>query len=141
MLSKTALSAVKAFSILAGLPEGERLGAAAIAERIDAGANYLGKLLQALAREGLVESQKGLGGGFRLARSASTISLYDVVEPVDRVSRWDGCFMGRSECSRESPCAVHDRWAAVREAYLTFLKETTISDLTQRKGLSVSIPR
>src|SRR3990172_1454146 len=124
MISKTALSVVKALAFLAEQPEGTHVGAATIADKIGAGQNYLGKVLQSLTREGLVESQKGLWGGFRLARDPKQISLYDVVEPIDQVSRWGGCFMGSPQCTAENQCAVHERWGAVRDAYLAFLKET-----------------
>jgi len=129
MLSKTALSALKAFAALAKLPVGEHAGANILAESVNTGKNYLGKLLQSLAGEGLLYSQKGLGGGFRLARDPKEISLFDVVDPIDHVGKWEGCFMGREECNSESPCAVHDRWKGVREPYLKFLRETKISDL------------
>lgn len=135
MISKSALQAIRALSLLAELPEGAHEGAAAIAEKIGARGNYLGKLLQALTHEGLVTSQKGLGGGFRLARPAHAISLFDVVDPIDQVSRWSGCFMGRPKCSSENPCAIHHRWLEVREAYLQLLKETSIADLVDRVPL------
>ncbi len=134
MLSKTALSAVKAFVALAELPSGEHLGAAAIADQTDAGPNYLGKLLKSLSKTGLLESQKGFGGGFRLGRDPSRISLFEVVEPIDHVSRWDGCFMGKGTCDERSPCAVHDRWKKVRQAYLEFLNATTIADLATKSS-------
>ncbi len=133
MISKTALSVIKALTYLAEQPVGTRVGAAAIAEKTGAGQNYLGKILQSLTREGLVESQKGLWGGFKLARDPHTISLYDVVEPIDQVNRWEGCFMGRDSCGSGSPCPVHHRWGAVRDAYIAFLKETTIADLVVKR--------
>ncbi|MCA9413181.1 MAG: Rrf2 family transcriptional regulator [Candidatus Omnitrophica bacterium] len=135
MLSKTAVNALRAFTVLADLPVGSHAGARAIAEKIDAGQNYLGKLLQSMVDEGLVVSQKGMGGGFRLNRKPEEITIFDVVEPIDHVSRWDGCFMGRDSCTETNPCAAHDRWKAIRTDYLTFLKETTLSDLN-RKGES-----
>lgn len=128
MLSKTALSAVKALAALAELPDGKYEGAASVAERIGAPQNYLAKQLKALGRIGLVESQKGLNGGFRLGRPARKISLFDVVEPIDQVSKWDGCFLGGS-CHGDTPCAVHKRWEAVRRAYLGFLTNTSIMEL------------
>src|SRR5262245_28197047 len=97
MITKSGVHAVRAMVALAKLPEDTYAGAARIAKEIGAPQNYLGKLLQALAREGLVESQKGLGGGFRLARTPRRISLLDVVEPIEHVSRWSGCILGRPE--------------------------------------------
>jgi Rrf2 family protein len=122
---------------LAQVPEGTYAGAAAIAKEINAPQNYLGKLLQSLSREGLVQSQKGLGGGFRLARPAQSISLLEVVEPIEHISRWSGCILGRSQCSDESPCAIHHRWKQVRDAYLRLLKQTTIADLVAKGELAL----
>jgi Rrf2 family transcriptional regulator, iron-sulfur cluster assembly transcription factor len=107
MISKSGIHAINALSALAGLaPEAYR-GTADLAEQIDAPRNYLGKLLKMLAEHGLLDSQKGKGGGFRLARPPEDVSLYDVIEPIDHVSRWDGCFLGQSRCSGEASCAAH----------------------------------
>lgn len=129
MVSKTALQAIRALAYLADLPPGAHAGAGAIAEQIDARGNYLGKLLQSLTHEGLVVSQKGVGGGFRLARKPESIRLYDIVNPIDHVGRWTGCFFGRKDCSAASPCPMHERWGEVRDAYLRLLRETSVADL------------
>jgi Rrf2 family protein len=135
MLSKTGLNATLALALLSRLQPGEYAGAIIIAKKIGAPQNYLGKLLKSLATVGLVESQKGFGGGFRLARNARSISLYDVVEPLERVSRWNGCFFGGGTCKGESPCSVHQRWKSVRQKYLQFLQETTVADIADEKTL------
>ena len=129
MLSRTAIHAVRALSQLGSLPAGTYAGAAELAASIDAPRNYLGKLLQNLVATGILESRKGAGGGFRLARPAESISLYDVVEPIDRVSSWQGCFLGHVTCSDDQPCCVHSKWGELRDQYLAFLSETTIAEL------------
>jgi Rrf2 family protein len=129
MLGKTGLHAIKALAVLASADGDAYVGAAAIAARIHAPGNYLGKLLQTLARIGLVEGRKGLQGGFRLGRKADQISLYDVAEPIERVSRWRGCFLTHGECRSDRPCRAHDGWAVVRDTYVKFLQETTIQDV------------
>lgn len=129
MITKTSVHALLAMVELAELPPDTYQGASDIARRIGAPANYLGKLLQSLVIEGLVESRKGFGGGFRLAKPATQITLFDVVEPLEQVSRWNGCFLGRGTCSTANPCPVHLRWEVLRNGYLQFLKETTISEL------------
>ncbi len=133
MISRTGIHAATALASLAALEPGEFAGSVAIAREIGAPQNYLGKLLNVLAGEGLVQSQKGFGGGFRLARRADKISLYDVVEPLDRVSRWGDCFLQGGKCKPDNPCAVHSRWKTIRDEYLKFLKETTIEDLAQKR--------
>ena len=129
MISKTAVHAALALALMSKLKPGEYAGAAQIAKEIGAPQNYLGKLLKSLAENGLLESQKGFGGGFRLARSPKEISLYDVVEPIDKVSRWGNCFLGGGSCNPEAPCAVHDHWKKIRRDYLKFLNDTTIATL------------
>ena len=129
MLSRSGIHAVRALVALAELPPGEFKGAGALAEMTSAPPNYLGKLLQTLSRSGLVESQKGLGGGFRLARPAADITMFDVIEAIDDVSRWYNCLFGGEGCSETNPCAVHDRWVQVREEYLTMLRDTRLVDM------------
>ena len=136
MLSKSGIHAVRALIVLAELPRGTHAGAASIAERIQAPRNYLGKILQQLSREGVVVSQKGLGGGFRLARGPKDISLLDIVDPIEQIERWSGCILGRETCSDENPCPIHDGWKSVKEAYMRLLSDTTLADLVvQQKGM------
>ncbi len=135
MLSKTGIHAVRAMVALARLRGGGYVGAGKIAQEIGAPQNYLSKLLKALSEEGLVESQKGLGGGFRLVGDPKTISLYDIVEPIERIGRWSGCILGWPECSEVNPCAMHHRWKAVRNSYLQMLKQTTIAELVTKGEL------
>ena len=133
MLSKSGIHAVRALIVLAELPKGTYAGAVSVAERIGAPKNYLGKILQQLSREGLVESQKGLGGGFRLARDPSRISLLDVLQPIEPIHHWSGCILGQATCSEENPCPIHDHWKTVKEGYLRLLTDTSIGDLVVRQ--------
>jgi Rrf2 family protein len=130
MLSKSGVHAVRALVVLAELPVGQYQGAGVIATRTGAPRNYLGKILQLLSRRHLVESQKGLGGGFRLARDPRSISLFDIIEAIEDVGRWNECILGRPTCTDVNPCQVHDSWGSVRDAYLALLKNTKIVDLT-----------
>jgi DNA-binding IscR family transcriptional regulator len=58
------------------------------------------------------------------------------------LNRWEGCVLGRERCSADDPCAAHDRWADLRDAYLKLLAETTLGDVTrkQTKGSPISRP-
>jgi Rrf2 family protein len=132
VISRTGLYAVRAMVALAKLAPGKFGGAAYIARTVGAPENYLGKLLKILAREGLVESQKGLGGGFRLARDPRQISLFDVVEPIEQLSRWSGCILGRNECSDDNSCPIHEQWKKVRGNYMRMLTTTTIAQLAAK---------
>jgi Rrf2 family protein len=129
MISNSSRHAIWASIELAALPAGEFAGAADLAERTGAPANYLGKLLQALAIAGVLESRKGPRGGFRLARPAASISLFTIVDALSDLGPWSGCILGLPTCSTGTACPLHDGWAALREAYLKLLSETSLSDL------------
>lgn len=131
MLTKTSKQVINALVKLAKLEEGEWLGVGAIAQQIKVPQNYLGKMLQSFVVAGLVVSQKGLGGGFRLAKDPKEISLFDVVEPIENVDVWSGCALGLKKCSDKNACAVHFKWKSVKEQYLSFLKKTTIASLVK----------
>jgi Rrf2 family protein len=129
MISRTSLHVVKALRHLARLPKGTYAGAGTIAVAIDAPQNYLSKQLQLLARNGMVESRRGSGGGFRLNRDPSEITLYEVVSSIEDVEVWTRCLLGQKDCSDEDPCALHAKWSSVREQYLALLRTTTIAEV------------
>lgn len=131
MLTKTSKQVVNALIEMAKLPEGEYLGVGAIAQKIDAPQNYLGKMLQLLVATGIVASQKGSGGGFRLARPANAISLFEIVEPMENVTGWSVCALRNDRCSQKDACPVHDQWKTVKETYMNFLKQTKIADMVK----------
>lgn len=131
MISKTSTQVINALVELARLPEGQYEGVRSIAKKIRAPQNYLGKMLQYLCIHKIVISQKGLGGGFRLGRNPKSISLYEIVEPIENVSFWSECALGLKKCSDVTPCAIHHRWKAVRNAYYEFLKKTSVADLVK----------
>jgi len=131
MISKSGKYMLNALVLLALLPKDEYMGAGAIAEKIKAPGNYLGKLLQALSRKGILESRQGLGGGFRLLKLPGKITLFSVLDKIDTMESWESCFLGRETCSNSSPCAAHKKWAKVYATYMSFLKETTLEDICE----------
>lgn len=131
MINKSSLLAITALAELAQLSPGVCEGASSIARKIDAPANYLGKLLQSLASRGLILSQKGRGGGFRLKKKPKKISLLEVVAAMEDIDRWSNCFLGRKKCLDASPCRVHHQWKKVREANRMFLAKISLFDLNR----------
>ena len=127
MLSKTGIHAVRAMVVLAELPEGVYAGAVSIAEGIQAPRNYLGKLLQLLAREGLVESQKGMGGGFGWPAPATsrcwTWWSPSNTSAAGTAASWAGTYVRKRLLRHTSPLET------IREAYLELLRDTRLADL------------
>ncbi|MEA2670214.1 MAG: hypothetical protein QOG45_434, partial [Chloroflexota bacterium] len=92
-------------TVLAALPEGTALPAARLAEFHGVPAAYLAKHLQALSRAGIVTTEPGQRGGYRLARPPAETSLWDVVAAVDGIAPAFRC----TEIRRRGPAALPDR--------------------------------
>lgn len=131
MFGRTADYALRALLFLArNGQDGRYVGARAIARATGMPANYAGKVLNALARERLLESARGPTGGFRLALPARAITAARVVDLFDAPVRNSRCIHGSATCNPRRPCAAHMRWTAVLDAQRAPLAATTIADLT-----------
>lgn len=100
-----------------------------IAEAADIPAPYLAKIINALARRGLVNTQRGVGGGVTLAHQATEISMYDVSVALDDPIVKPTCMLGTAECSDERACPAHKFWSSHRDKVMDFLKSTTVADI------------
>jgi Rrf2 family protein len=96
------------------------------AARVRAG--YLAKVLQLLARAGLVTSQRGLGGGFALARPAREISVLDVVQAVEPLHRIARCPVNLPE-HRRGLCPLHRKLDAAYASIEASFRDTSLAEL------------
>lgn len=131
MLSKTSEYALRAVLHLAREGADLPVRASEISRVLDVPANYLSKILHALARADILTSERGPRGGFRLARPANELTLAAVIEPFDPLMQQRSCLLGRPECSDATPCAVHDRWKQVSEPVAEFFRQTMVADLLE----------
>lgn len=92
------------------------------------------KLLNALARAGLLVSTRGAGGGFRLARAADAITLADIVEAVDGPIALTACVGHQPErCELHGSCATAGAWPGVNRAVRGALAAVTLGQLAGRQ--------
>ena len=88
------------------------------------------KLVSRLSAAGLIESTRGTGGGFRLARAAGVITLADIVEAVEGPIALTTCVdEDRHDCALDGRCHVKPHWAVVNEAVRGALAKVTLADL------------
>jgi FeS assembly SUF system regulator len=88
------------------------------------------KLVSRLSAAGLIESTRGTGGGFRLARAADAITLADIVEAVEGPIALTTCVdEDRHDCALDGRCQVKPHWAVVNEAVRGALAAVTLADL------------
>ena len=136
ILSQTAVYAARAVIHLAQTADRGHQPVDDIAEALGVPRNYLSKILQGLARAGILDSTRGPRGGFVLARPATRVSLADVVAPFDDIATSSGCLLGREACRDDNPCAAHEHWRDLSRRLRAFLSDTTIDELARgRTGL------
>ena len=107
----------------------DRHGAEAISRRAQVPRPYLRKILRSLSRKGLVVTRRGQAGGYRLARPAETISLFEVLETMDGAEPLERCLLGLGRCSAKRGCPVHVLWNEHRKAVRARYRELTLREL------------
>ena len=123
--------AIRALIYLARLEPGERSTVQEILEDEEFPEAALAKVLQRLASRGILESAKGPGGGFRLARPSDRLRLSEIMQAVDGQDRVEACALGMSACTEDDWCPIHDHWFKAKEALTDMLRTTTIADLVR----------
>ena len=131
LFSKPCEYALQAVAYLALRPHGEMTSIKELTDRFKIPYHFLAKILQRLARKGLLVSLKGPRGGFALAMSPKEITLFHVVEAVDGLAFMNACVLGFSECGGSHPCAVHDKWEAVRGQVYAMLVNRNIEEIAR----------
>ena len=121
--------ALQAILYLAMKQDGQATSIRELTAELNTPYYFLAKILQDLAHRGLLKSYKGLGGGFVLARSSHEITLIEVIEAIDGNGFMQQCVLGFPECSKTSPCALHDQWGKTRDEMFNVLNLKTVAEL------------
>lgn len=100
-----------------------------IAEREDISINYLEQLFAKLRRNSIVNSVRGPGGGYVLAKKAEDIKIGEIVEAVEESLAPVACVEGDSGCSRIDKCVTFKLWKGLGDRIKGFLNSMTIKDL------------
>jgi Rrf2 family protein len=91
--------------------------------------SFLAKILQQLMKARLVNSSRGVKGGFQLARKPKDIHLLEVIEAIQGPSASNICALDKKLCSLSGTCSVHPVWVHIRQKVERELKKTTFSKL------------
>jgi Rrf2 family iron-sulfur cluster assembly transcriptional regulator len=119
--------------------EGRTVSLAEIAERQDISQEYLEQLFVKLRKAGLVQSARGPGGGYRLARDADDIVIYDVIASVDEPMKMTRCEGDAVDgCVKGERCCTHDLWSSIGRQVNTFLANVTLDDVVNRRNLALA---
>jgi Rrf2 family protein len=134
--SRSSEYAIRACVRLAQAPTGKCVMAKDIAREEDIPVHFLAKILQELARKGLLRSTKGPSGGFCLNGPARKLRLVDIVEAVDGLESYDRCLAGKPVCSDRTACAMHEGWMGLRSRIMKYLGGSSVGDLARASASS-----
>lgn len=104
-----------------------------ISERQGISLSYLEQLFARLRRQGLVDSARGPGGGYRLSRDADQIAVADVIEAIDENVDVTRCG-GKGNCQGGEPCLTHELWCDLSNQIRKFLGSITLGHLVQQRS-------
>ncbi len=134
ILSAKSRYAVMAMVDLAGRGAEKPVVLAELAEAQQIPLPYLEQIFAQLRREGLVESIRGPGGGYRLARDAGAISIADIVASADESLKMTRCSAEEGGClSSKGKCLTHDLWEGLGEHIAAYLSGIYLAEIVQEK--------
>ncbi|HWC01002.1 MAG TPA: Rrf2 family transcriptional regulator [Bryobacteraceae bacterium] len=128
-LTRAADYAVRIMIHLATLPAGARPNRAALAEAGEIPEHFVGKVLQSLARARLIDSQRGMNGGYGLAVEPHRITMLEVIEAIEGTTQLNVCLAPGPSCGRKWWCPAHSVWVEAQDAMTRVLRRTTIGSL------------
>jgi Rrf2 family protein len=132
MLSHTCKTAVKAAIYLAAKKEGdEKSGIKEIAEYIGASEHTVGKMLQTLVKQNVINSLKGPAGGFYISKEQKQQPVINIVEAIDGRQIFKMCGLGLSKCSATHPCPIHNEYKEARDIIERIFKTKKLADLCE----------
>jgi Rrf2 family iron-sulfur cluster assembly transcriptional regulator len=105
---------------------------AGISERQKISLSYLEQLFGKLRRRELVESVRGPGGGYQLAREASKLTVADIIRAVEEPLDSTQCG-GRENCLENQRCMTHDLWEELNSTVYGFLEGVSLSQLVDKQ--------
>ncbi len=97
--------------------------------------SYLEQLFSKLRGSGLVKGVRGPGGGYRLAKPASDISVSDIIDSVDEKLDFTKC-KGMGDCNQGERCITHKLWSGLTEDLHRFLSGITLDQYVNRPQIS-----
>ena len=131
MFSKSCNYAIKAAIFIAKHSlEEKKVGFVDIAKEIDSPQAFTAKILQILVKSGIIDSVKGVNGGFYIPKkNIATTYLVEIVDAIDGDAVFHGCGLGLSHCSETHPCPVHDKFKSIRDELAHMLETTNLEEL------------
>lgn len=130
-LTRAADYAVRVMLHLASQPEGAVVSRSTLAHAADVPESFLSKILQAMARAGLIQARRGVVGGFTLLPKGAAASMLDVVESIDGPVTLNLCLSHSGACRQEAGCAARQVWVQAQSAMVAVLRKARITEMAE----------
>lgn len=132
-LSQAGEYAIRGILFMASHPYGTIVLAKDVAEARGIPKPFLAKILQNLAKSGILRSHRGSGGGFSLARPAKKISLLEVIESVEGAIVLNNCLLlgGCQSCKSIEDCPVGTVWTEAQNKFIEVLESTSFEKIAK----------
>ena len=127
--------AIRAILYMSRQPVGEIIYKKDICKAQDITPAFLTKILQPLIKEGIVGSQRGVGGGFYLAKDPAEITLLDIINSQEGPVYLNQCLVAEGACEREFFCPIHGAWAEIRKEFMTTLSRYDFANLAVKQNI------
>lgn len=137
VISQAAESAVRALLYMAALPAGQVAKKQDICRAQEITPAFFIKIMQPLLAAGLVESYRGVAGGFSLKKPPEKISLWDIVSAVEGPIYLNKCMIRKGYCSRDEVCPVHTVWYDAKAAVYRILSDATLDKLVRQSKTGI----
>jgi Rrf2 family protein len=132
MISNTCKTAIKAVIYLCSkFGTKGNAGIKEIAEFINANEHTVGKILQTLVKQNVINSMKGPSGGFYISKEQQTQPIIHIVEAIDGRQVFKSCGLGLSKCSSSHPCPIHYEYKEARDIIENLFSKKKVVDLCE----------
>ena len=125
--------AIRAILYMSRQPAGEIVYKKDICKAQDITPAFLTKILRPLIKDGIVGSQRGVGGGFYLAKPPAEITLLDIIKSQEGPVYLNQCLIQDGSCEREFFCPVHGAWAEIRKEFMATLSRYDFASLAAKQ--------
>ncbi len=130
MLSKSGKYAIRAVLYISNHSnKNNKIGSKEIANKLHIPAPFLAKILQELTKKEIISSVKGPHGGFYLSQKNNNKTLFDIIDCIDGIQKFENCFLGQEECNENKPCVIHHLYVPFKNKLLNKLKTKTIVEM------------
>lgn len=100
-----------------------------ISEKLSVPKHFLGKIMNKVVKNGILNSTKGPFGGLAVNSETLSTTLSSLLKAVEGAHSFNSCVLKQKNCDPDRPCVLHDRVSNLRNSIYEIMNQTTIGDI------------